>query len=57
MFLTIQILSVFTVYNLIFLQPHGLSGFTYIILQFVVFYQYCCAGSLMMVATATKTCR
>jgi len=57
MILTTQILSVFTAYNLTSLRPHGFNGSTYVILQFVVFYQYCCAGTLMMVVTATKTCR
>ena len=31
--------------------------YTYIIWQFVVFYQYSCEGTLMIVATMTETCK
>ena len=34
-----------------------LSGFTYTVRQFVVFHQYFCEATLIMVAAATVTCR
>jgi len=64
-FCTDKVYLFLTVYNPTFLWPKGeletfitiLWSFTFALWQFVVFYHYPCEGNLMMVATATKTCR
>jgi hypothetical protein len=60
-------LIVFNNLNLIFLtflQPYGefpliiiSRGFTYTTWRFVVFCQYCCESTLVMVAIATGICK
>jgi len=53
------------IYNPTFLWPNGvletfiisLCSFTYIIEQFVIFYQNSCEGMLMIVETVTEMCK